>query len=114
MSDYISREDLIERLKKAKNSIPEVNPMMMNGCLCGLERAIRETTNIASADVVEQKHGKWIVSAYELPVGTHCDNCGWAWVDHIDAVKLNPIFSHIRTNYCPNCGSYMRQKDGDS
>ena len=62
----------------------------------------------------EQKHGKWIVSAYELPVGTHCDNCGWAWVDHIDAVKLEPIFSHIKTNYCPNCGADMRQKGGDS
>lgn len=91
MSDYIRREEVFLILA-SKGAAWE---------------AYQKVKQLPSADVEERKTGKWIVSAYELPVGTHCDNCGWAWVDHIDAVKLNPIFSHIITNYCPNCGARM-------
>ena len=100
MSDYISREDLIERLKKAKNSIPEVNPMMMNGCLCGLERAIMETISISSVDVVEQKHGSWWKTEDELGEAWMCSGC------------LEEFFSEDPDfpkgiNFCPNCGARM-------
>ena len=54
------------------------------------------------------RHGRWILNK-PSSYGTHCDCCGWAWSDHIDAIKLNPILSYIKTNYCPNCGADMRE-----
>lgn len=61
-----------------------------------------------TVDAVPVVHGKWIIeNTYPTSIGTHCDNCGWAWSNGIDAVKLNPVFSLIKTNYCPNCGAKM-------
>ena len=63
--------------------------------------------DIPAADVAPVVRGEWMVSL-ERPVGTICSKCGFAWSDKIDAVKLEPILSKIKTNYCPNCGADMR------
>ena len=78
VTEYISREDLIERLKKAKKTIPEVNPMMMNGCLCGLERAIMETISIPAADVAEVVRCKNCKNADFTGMG-----CCWVWCNEM-------------------------------
>ena len=67
---------------------------------------------IPTADVRENIHGEWVVGVvpqYDRGQGTFCSRCGWAWSDHIDAIKLNPVLSLIKTNYCPNCGADMRE-----
>lgn len=109
MSDYIDRENLIERLKKAKKSIPKVNPMMMNGCLCGLERAIMETIAIPATDVSDQKHGKWQMK--DLCQGV-CSECGFKQIG--DRFNNTYLFKPDKYKYCPNCGADMRQKDGEA
>ncbi len=55
------------------------------------------------ANVVEVRHGKWrmrkaIIFDSEL-VGYNCSECNTTW--------------DTETNYCPNCGAYMRgEKSG--
>lgn len=91
-------------------SIPKTNVDIFENCrncstLCDWQvRKLIEQAELV--DAVEVKRGEWITGFYPS-VGTHCDNCGWAWSDHIDAVKLNPTLSRIKTNYCPNCGASM-------
>lgn len=106
MTDYINREDLIERLKKAKKTIPEVNPMMMNGCLCGLERAIMETISIHAADVVERITAKEVREEDDY---WRCSNCKCSLSATMYFTKDSQLILH--PNYCPNCGADMRGDD---
>lgn len=76
-----------------------------------LVKAFNEGYEQGKADAV--KHGKWVINLIE-PYGSYCSCCGFAWYDHIDAVKLNPVLSKIETNYCPNCGADMRGVDDES
>lgn len=76
----------------------------------GLEEMVAD---VPTADVRENVHGKWVVGVvpqYDRGQGTFCSRCGWAWSDHIDAIKLNPVLSLIKTNFCPNCGADMRKE----
>ena len=74
-------------------------------CLSGIEcentlqRAAETVRDFPAADVKPVVHANWIEK--HTNVGTtntdyFCSNCNFAaW--------------HIKTNYCPNCGSYMRE-----
>lgn len=73
-----------------------------------LVKAFNEGYEQGKADAV--KHGEWVIS-WIKPYGSRCSCCGFAWYDHIDAVKLNPVLSKIETKYCPNCGADMRGVD---
>lgn len=78
-------------------------------CCPRFNRVIRKTLE----EQQEWKTGKWRIGTIPPSVGTHCDNCGWAWADHIDAVKLNKTLSLIKTRYCPNCGARMEDDNGN-
>lgn len=67
-------------------------------------------TQIRNAPTAERV-GHWEIRITPPSIGTYCSVCGWAWSDHIDAIKLNPTLSLIRTNYCPNCGAHMETTD---
>ena len=85
MDDYISREAAIDH----------VYDCCMESCSCNMN-CIKDIT---AAEVKPVVHAKWIEK--HTNVGTpntdyFCSNCNFAaW--------------HIKTNYCPNCGSYMRE-----
>ena len=53
--------------------------------------------NLPAADVVEVRHGRWIVYGG----GVFCSNCGTA----LKKGKIEPIGFH----FCPNCGALMRE-----
>ena len=78
--------------------------------IIGFESYKEWLEQLPTADVEEVKHGVWtigVVPQYDRGQGTFCSRCGWAWSNHIDAIKLNPTLSLIKTNYCPNCGAKM-------
>lgn len=58
-----------------------------------------EIPYVAAADVVEVKHGKWVVYGG----GVFCSNCGTA----LKKGKIEPIGFH----FCPNCGARMDKED---
>lgn len=108
MSDYIKREDaakiLLQRREFAENQewTQEVDLMEL---LC------ERLEEVPAADVREVVRGEWFISFGKKdgkPVGTICPVCGFAWSEAIDAVKLEPVLSLIKTPFCPNCGADMR------
>ena len=104
MAEYIEREAVLKMLCAPCNALPEdeICPYRFTGC-----KQFYGIFNLPAADVAPVVRGEWMVSL-ERPVGTICSKCGFAWSDKIDAVKLEPILSKIKTNYCPNCGADMR------
>ena len=87
MSDYISREAL-------KNAIHA------DGNLTAYTEYI--INRIPSADVVEQKHGKWIEheDGWRDPY-YDCSACGESWTTIDGTPQQNGM------NFCPNCGARM-------
>ena len=94
MSEYIERQAVMDALLYEQY-----------GYLC--EDAIK---CIPAADVVPVRHAEWFISVNSKDgkaVGSICPICGFAWSEAIDAVKLEPGLSLIKTPYCPNCGAKM-------
>ena len=65
---------------------------------------IRGEVRVApAADVVEVKHGNWILrienNICDMTYEYKCSTCSQR--------------SRYKTNYCPNCGAYMRETYGD-
>lgn len=100
MAEYIDRLDAYlaigEKVKEGRNAVNE-----------GLAAAIDAIGAMPAADVAPVRHGEWFVSIGKdgKPVGTICTICGFAWSEAIDAIKLEPCLSFIKTAYCPNCGT---------
>lgn len=102
MSDYISREAAIEKLRKAADC---ANCDVGAGGLCGfcdIENAARLINGIPAADVEPVRHGRWMHE--ETEDGFHiwsCSRCG-------RGMNGNPK----RTNlYCYHCGAKMDLED---
>lgn len=106
MAEYINREDaeraLLERCKETGYGglTPDDIRLVM-----------RTPWRIPTADVVERKHGKWILvqdfSTEEIEDGEKywvCSFCGCG-SDSYDTT--------YHTNYCPNCGADMREEPAD-
>lgn len=84
---YIKREDVIERL---------TNLMQLQAVTA---RAIVEA--IPAADVVERKHGKWIVLKDCSNSGIYCSVCNTKVFDFTHQPKKK------QSRFCPNCGAEM-------
>ena len=103
MAEYIEREALLQDIGEtvlfsvrggAKLPTPEMR---------GSNKVIDRIKSAPTADVVEVRHGEWImgVDIADYEYGT-CSVCGY---DERDA------FPTGRTpNYCPNCGAKMDGK----
>ena len=91
MSEYIKREDAIERLTNLFQLQKET------------ARAIIEA--IPAADVVERKKGEWETIPFKcgsfMLYMPYCSICG---------AKPTEIGWKYRPNYCPNCGTRMEDK----
>ena len=56
---------------------------------------------LLSADVVEVKHGEWIVDETDPERDTRCSICGFVLDDWIQGALYS---------FCPNCGADMRKE----
>lgn len=108
MAEYIQREAILRLIGTPPSSpTTEREDRLISAFVSTVE-------NFPAADVRPVVKGEWIISIGNngKPVGTICPICGFAWAEEIDAVKLEPALSLIRTPYCPNCGARMEGKDG--
>lgn len=101
MSDYIKREDALNAFRRVymipgRGTAKEIYTKQ-------IENTYKDIEAIPAADVIEQKHGKWmpIYDGNEFgevyQSGVYCSECD-------EELQSEP-------NYCPNCGARM---DGDS
>lgn len=97
MTNYIDREALIaefKRMKLGENSF--IERVFADGVYAIIEQ-------FPAADVIPVVHGRWIHDGHRINGGIdwcHCSECGKS--DNFCA----------RTNYCPNCGAKMDEKEG--
>lgn len=89
MSDYISREDAMDAWYTNER--------------------YTDIEGIPSADVVEQKHGKWldVPDPDDMYVECECSECHERYFKFHSSLD----FKWIPYNYCPNCGASMRQQE---
>jgi predicted RNA-binding Zn-ribbon protein involved in translation (DUF1610 family) len=90
MADYINREAV-------RNELYDADAITMKG--------VAILNNFQSADVVEVKHGEWIVCGDGEYVPFMCSACG----------KTTSWYHKQTANYCPNCGAKMdgERKDNE-
>ena len=102
MSDLISRQAAIDAIKAYltfadwKPSVQRILEMSVNDITDMLER-------LPSAQP-EPKKGKWIHDGFNFPQGVdwvHCSVCGRKGIN---------VPADL-TNFCPNCGADMREKE---
>ena len=97
VTNYIDREALIaefKRMKLGENSF--IERVFADGVYAIIEQ-------FPAADVIPVVHGRWIHDGHRINGGIdwcHCSECGKS--DNFCA----------RTNYCPNCGAKMDEKEG--
>ena len=90
MSDYIDRDELLDRITKAEQT-SGLNVII----IAGLETAYYMAKDMPSVDIEERKTGHW-VDDYEYV----CSVCGFECDD--------PYYLGS-ADYCPNCGARMEQ-----
>ena len=95
MAEYIEREALLShQYNKSWSRDPQFAEMVVD---------VENIYDAPAADVVEVRHGRWIVfndGTEESPKRDHmrCSVCGWYW----SIPEHRTVFS-----YCPNCGAKM-------
>lgn len=113
MAEYIEREALIQKYRSEIEKMREYaintpngddgNVLECRGELTGMRMALKFIQRYPAADVVEVRHGRWIVfndGTEESPQRDHmrCSVCGWYW----SIPEHGTVFSR-----CPNCGAKM-------
>ena len=92
MSEYIDREALMRKIRWADS----------------VEEVFVSIRRMPAADVVQVRHGKWIM---ESGGGTRCSYCNQRVHDVIDGSYAPVDLSEMP--YCPKCGAKMDGVDGD-
>ena len=106
MSDYIKREDLLKRLGIDDLDCERCRYGYNHGFRCergsDFQDVCEAIEDAEAADVVERKRGKWSRESLAATVGgtysvVRCSEC-------------KAQFPFWETNFCPNCGTDMREK----
>ena len=129
MSKYIDVDVFIKSFREALPGLkaqvdPDLTPKAY-AYLRGGEAIIEDLTKFPAADVVEVRHGRWILEAhdervnYRWNVTAECSECCdeqkeiWAGFfpdfppSIAKSVALVSAESVKLSNYCPNCGAKM-------
>lgn len=87
MAEYIDRDKIISEIVRWEDK-----PYF------SYHAVLRDVMNLPSADVVECKHGMWVLYNKGFGFTHYCSNCNFEvkeqWIDFY--------------NFCPNCGADMR------
>ena len=129
MSKYIDVDVFIKSFREALPGLkaqvdPDLTPKAY-AYLRGGEAIIEDLTKFPAADVVEVRHGRWILEAhdervnYRWNVTAECSECCdeqkeiWAgfFRDVPSSIARSAALVSAESvklsNYCPNCGAYM-------
>lgn len=103
MSDYISREALLDRLNK---NLSACNPGTFSE-MCYAD-SIETVKHFPAADVEPVRHGRWVRTEDDWNSLTtfQCTVCGEEFCFEIDE-----DLTLLNYNYCPNCGAKMVLED---
>ena len=93
MAEYIERDKAKEELLSWARCIKHPEHLMTEDAMCVLD-------SIPVADVVEVKHGWWVMLPYIEPYKNKCSNCEKG--------------SDLETDYCPNCGAKMDLEENNA
>lgn len=107
MSDYISREAAIEKMREAGCTDCCGSSDGLCG-FCDFENAVRLVKSLPAADVEPVRHGEWLRTDddWSSLVTIQCSACGGEWCFEVDEdVQL------LGYNYCPGCGCKMDLED---
>lgn len=115
MSDYISREAAIEKMREAGCTDCCGSSDGLCG-FCDFENAVRLVKSLPAADVEPVRHGKWNIRVSdERTLCLECSVCGRK-VDNIDLHYLLEAGEYgeacRRYPYC-HCGAKMCLEDND-
>ena len=101
MDEYINREALIADIDEEIEHDSKMYTREQNYYIeKGLRIARKDIQSAPAADVVEVKHGKWILER-ELNGNPYCFHCSICDDDfHYIGIK-------VAYDYCPNCGAKM-------
>ena len=98
MTDYINRETAKMR------AIKHVEDDELADAI------VAELNKIPSADVVERKHGEWIIHKINgTPHTAECSYCNKHY-DYEELRKLGGMKNYIDIDFCPSCGADMRKQ----
>lgn len=97
MSDYISREALIDRLNKNLSACNHGTFSEM----CYAD-TIETVKHLPAADVEPVRHGRWLDCEAHNDI-EQCSECG----------MIFSYPSYYRYKFCPNCGAKMDLEDND-
>lgn len=107
MTDYISREALLDRVYALRDKLQlDLNNPFEDGVRIGFENVEIEIENYPAADVRPVARGKWetVMLDHERmgcrPTAHYCSECHQ--------------ITWFRTFYCPNCGADMRESKQES
>lgn len=107
MTDYISREELIEEIEEEIEAGDETldEDVWINR---GLRIAIKDIRKHETADVQPVRHGRWFPSGRDNDYNSYlrCSRCEHEIVMYRDSEKKPP-------NYCENCGARMDGEQND-
>ena len=98
MAEYIKREDALSYLGQG--------PYLFRA---DKDQAMWLISAVPAADVVEVRHGEWIVKKHmyfpenRLLEEMRCSVCE-------EEAFYNEVEGYVLTNYCPNCGAKMDGK----
>ena len=105
MAEYIDREAFKKSVEERYCKPCKAEGKDHNGCwcrACWVDDMLDEVDCFQTADVAPVVHGRWIHDGRRIEGGIdwcHCSECGKS--DNFCA----------RTNYCPNCGAKMDEKE---
>nr|DAL97885.1 MAG TPA: zinc-ribbon containing domain protein [Caudoviricetes sp.] len=105
MAEYIDKEAFKKSVEERYCKPCKAEKKDHNGCwcrACWVDDMLDEVECFQIADVAPVVHGRWIHDGQRINGGIdwcHCSECGKS--DNFCA----------RTNYCPNCGAKMDEKE---
>ncbi len=98
----IDANALLNTLERYVNPMPGEHG---NGYLSGLATAMDEVDAASTVDAKPVVHGRWFMRGGIF----RCSECDSKALLKIDSnVGGCREYTHIRSNYCPNCGADMR------
>ena len=115
MADYIKRETLVEKVCSITLNIfgIRMGKTILYQVLDAYRKAVLTTIEEApAADVVEVRHGEWIVDAWDgekditIPYQKHEHTDPYCSICKSHALLDGAEFG-VASNYCPNCGAKM-------
>ena len=101
-TEYIEREELINRLEDAKEKLMNNTTMSSLMAVVVNDIYINFIKEYPIADVVEVRHGHWIEEYDCGYITPHCSECGKTAL-----TKEETSYDYVYSSYCPRCGAKM-------